>query len=151
EIEELKLIDNKTTYFSDTDLSEELDTLIKMFKNDGTVIVENILNSIRDLNLNQVQELLTLEVALRIIHADNRLDESEMKFLSLLRSKLKVADELIRKRFGNISILKSEETKLADTIKAREKFEKLNKIGNKELELLKHIDFSIPEKPNNNS
>jgi uncharacterized tellurite resistance protein B-like protein len=151
EIEELKLIDTKTTYFSDTDLTGELDNLIKMFKTDGTVIVENILNSIRDLNLNQVQELLTLEVALRIIHADNRLDESEKKFLILLRSKLKVADELIRKRFGNITILKSEETNIVDTFNAQEEFKKLSKIGNEGFESLKLIEFSIPDNTDDNS
>jgi len=79
EIEELKLIDKKTTYFSDTDLSEELNDLIEAFKNDGTAIVENILNNIRSMDLNQVQELLVLEVALRIVHADKRYDESEKK------------------------------------------------------------------------
>lgn len=142
EIEELKLIDKKTTYFSDTDLSEELDGLIRAFKNDGTTIVENIINGINELGLNQVQELMVLEVVLRIIHADERYDESEKKFIRLLRSKLRVADELIRQRFGEIEILRTEQTNIVEFKDPEERFKKLSGINEAELESLKAIDFS---------
>lgn len=142
EIEELKLIDTKTTYFNDTDLSQELNDLITLFKSNGTKIVENILNGIRDLKLNQVQELLVLEVALRIIHADDRFDESEQKFIKLLRSKLKVADELIRQRFGNISILNTTQINFHKISNTKEYFKKLEKLRGEELESLKNVDFS---------
>ena len=142
EIEELKLIDKKTTYFGDTDLSEELNDLIKTFKNDGTIMVENILNGISDLGLNQVQELLVLEVSLRIIHADERYDESEKKFIRLLRSKLRVADELILQRFGEISILRTEQTDIIEVSDPEERFKKLSGMEEAELELLTEIDFS---------
>lgn len=142
EIEELKLIDKKTTYFSDTDLSEELNDLIEAFKNDGTAMVENIINKIKDFDLNQVQELLVLEVALRIIHADERYDESEKKFIRLLRSKLRVADELIRQRFGEIAILRTEQTEIIEVKDPGERFKKLGRMEEAELESLTEVDFS---------
>ena len=52
-----------------------------------------------------VQELLIVEVALRIINADNKVDENEIKFLNFLRSKLDVANETLIDRFGSIPSL----------------------------------------------
>jgi|GEM_PF-4145930 uncharacterized tellurite resistance protein B-like protein len=145
EIDQLKQIDKKTSYFSDTDLSEELGDLINLFKNDGTVIVENILNGIRDLSLNQVQELLVLEVALRIIYADQRFDESEKKFIRLLRSKLKVSNELIRKRFGNIGVLNTEKSDFKNIKATEDQFKKINSIAENQLETLSSINFPISD------
>ena len=51
--------------------------------------------------------MLILEVTLRIINADNIIDENEVRFLNLIRSKLDVADKIISERFGKISYLKN--------------------------------------------
>ena len=40
-----------------------------------------------------------------MINADNKVEENEIKFLNLLRSKLDVENEIIRDRFGNIPYL----------------------------------------------
>ena len=63
----------------------------------------------RKTKLNPIQELLVLEVALRIINADNKHDENEVKFINFLRSKLKLHDETINDRFGKLDILYTNE------------------------------------------
>ena len=105
EIEELKLMDKNTSYFADIDLSDELKQLVDDFKNKGAKIIEELFELLRNTKLNPIQELLVLEVALRIINADNVIDENEVKFINFLRSKLEVHDEIIFDRFGELDIL----------------------------------------------
>lgn len=73
EVEEIKKMNKNTTYFGDIDLSEELDILLRNLAKHGKKVVNDLF-----------QELLLLEVALRIIHADEKNDENEIKFLKLL-------------------------------------------------------------------
>jgi len=105
EINEMKEIDKNTTYFKDVDLSDELDFLVTQVKTEGKKIVKSLLNTLRVTKLSMVQELLILEVALRMINADNKVEENEIKFLNLLRCKLDVENEIIRDRFGHIPYL----------------------------------------------
>jgi len=109
EIEELKIMDKNTSYFAEIDLSDELKQLVNDFKNKGTKVIEELFELLRETKLNPIQELLVLEVALRIINADNKHDENEVKFINFLRSKLKLHDETINDRFGDLDILYTNE------------------------------------------
>ena len=40
---------------------------------------------------------------MRIIYADHRIDENELHFLRIVKSKLNVPDEIFYKRFGEVS------------------------------------------------
>lgn len=103
EIEEIRMMDKNSNYFSDIDLSEELEFLIDDFKNNGVGIIEHLFNEIGRSDFNPIQELLILEVAIRIIYADKRVDENEIRFFKFLRSKLKISNNIISARFGDIS------------------------------------------------
>lgn len=105
EVEEIKKMNKNTTYFGDVDLSEELDLLLKDLAKHGKKVVNDLFQELRDTKLNPVQELLLLEVAFRIIHANVKIDENEIKFLRLLRGKLEVFDEIIIDRFGKSNLL----------------------------------------------
>jgi stalled ribosome rescue protein Dom34 len=105
EINEMKNIDKNTSYFNEIDLSKELDHLIKKINTDGKKVISELFETLRKVNLNIVQELLILEVAMRIISADDRHEKNEIKFLKLLRSKLDINTEIILDRFGNIPYL----------------------------------------------
>ncbi len=109
EIEELHLIDKKTSYFSAVDMSKELEHLLNDFKTKGAKVIEELFITLRETTLNTIQELLILEIALRIINADGKHDENEIKFVNLLRSKLELHDETINDRFGKLSILHTSE------------------------------------------
>lgn len=140
EVEEMKLIDKNTSYFKDVDLTQELDGLISQVKIEGKKIVKSLLDSLRGSDLSIVQELLLLEVALRMIYADEKVEESEVKFLNLLRSKLEVANEIIRDRFGAIPFLaKMNYQNIELTEKAQ--FEYVSNINLPEIKTLEIIDL----------
>lgn len=105
EIEEMKFIDKKTAYFEDVDLSKELDELVQNVKTKGKQIVDDLFNDLVKVELDIVQELLLLEVTLRLIYSDEKIEENEIRFLKYLRSKLKVYDEIIMDRFGTVDLL----------------------------------------------
>lgn len=105
EIDEMKEIDKNTTFFSDIDLSKELEELIIEFKQKGALLVSELFEELNRTELNPVQELIILEVALRLINADGKQDENEKRFAQHLRAHLKVHDEEIFERFGRLEIL----------------------------------------------
>ena len=107
EIQEMRKIDSSTTYFSDIDLSDELDELINELHNKNIKIVKNLFDSLRENTLTISQELLILEVTMRIINADDVIDDNEVRFLNLIRSKLDLGNQIIHQRFGKISYLKN--------------------------------------------
>ena len=134
EIKELHLIDKKTSYFAAIDLSQELEHLIDDFKNKGIQVIEELFHYLRETKLNTIQELLVLEVALRIVNADDKHDENEIKFVNLLRSKLELHDETINDRFGKLSILRTNEYSKNITI---------GKIGIEHIETMKIPELSV--------
>ena len=103
EIAEIKLMGKKANYFSNINLSNELDLLIADFKSKGVGIIEGLFDEVAQANLNPIQELLLLEVTIRVIYADKIVDENEKKFFRFLRSKLKISNNIISDRFGDIS------------------------------------------------
>jgi len=109
EISEVKLMDKKASFFDALDLSNELSQLIVEFKNKGTKVIEDLFQTLKNNKLNTIQELLILEVALRIINADEKQDENEINFIHFLRSKLELHDETIIDRFGELDILRTNE------------------------------------------
>lgn len=109
EIEELRLMDKNTSFFEAVDLSDELKELVSELKGKGNKVIEELFSSLKKASLNPIQELLVLEVALRIINADEKHDENEVKFIHLLRSKLALHDETINDRFGDVKILYTNE------------------------------------------
>ena len=105
EIRELKHINRTTTYFKDIDLSKRLDRFLNNFKYNADQTINNILDHTKDEFLNPVEEMLVLEVALRLIYADTKIDEKEIKFIESVRSCLGLDDEMITQRFGVIDFL----------------------------------------------
>jgi len=140
EIEELKLIDTNTTYFKDTDLSEELSVMISAIRKSGQQVINDLFIELMEAHLTTVQELLILEVALRIINADEKIEENEKWFFRILRSKLRVHNEIIIDRFGQIGILfdKDFKTNIIDRDKL---LEASSRFELPELVNLEKIDF----------
>jgi hypothetical protein len=105
EIDEMKVINTNTSFFNGVDLSGELSELIKELGLKGVKLIEELFSTLRENKLNPIQELLILEVAIRIINSDNKHDDNELRFIHLLRGKLDLHDETIRDRFGDVSLL----------------------------------------------
>lgn len=105
EVNEIKLMNKSSAYFNGIDLTDELEELLSDLKERGKHIVDELFDTLAKLDIGVVQELLILDVSFRLVHADEKVDENEIKFLRFLRSKLKVHDEVIRDRFGVVEYL----------------------------------------------
>lgn len=106
EVDEMRAMDRNTSYFDAIDLSDELSDLLEELHSKGVKLIEELFDVLRAHDLNPIQELLVLEVALRIVSSDERHDENELRFVHLLRSKLKLHDSLIHDRFGEQELLR---------------------------------------------
>ena len=105
EIEELGHIVKNTTYFIGIDPVGFSKEMIDAVKNNSTDFVGNYFQKLRRTPLSPAQELLILEIIIRIIQADKRIDENEVAFLKQVRSRLNVYDEIIYQRFGEMPCL----------------------------------------------
>jgi hypothetical protein len=141
EVEEIRLMEKSASYFKDIDLSEELEKLLVEIKTHDKLIVDQLFKSLKELDLSIVQEMVILEVAFRLINADKRVDENEVKFVQYLRSKLKIHDQLIKDRFGLIDYFESSSyrTDITDEILRRNT---ILHFEIPEFEILNSIDFN---------
>lgn len=114
EIRELKYIDRSTTYFKDIDLSHQLTKFVADVKENKKVTIGTLINKLNTTSKTTVEELLLLEVALRIIYADTKINEDEIEFLQSIRSTLSLRNEIIKDRFGSIEILLNNRDKLKE-------------------------------------
>lgn len=105
EIVELHKMIDQALYFKGLEIDNFLDDLIQSVKSDGRAFLGDYFKRLKETELSPIQELLVLEVVLRIIQADERIDDNEIAFLKLVRANLKVYDEIIQQRFGNVPYL----------------------------------------------
>lgn len=121
EIKELHLINEKSPYFSQTNLTSSLNNSIAIAMDSYFTFENSVFNELNKYRLSVPQELTILEISMALIAADNEIDKSEVKFINLLRRNLSIDDLTISERFGKINYLdlnnttKDEFTKLSDT------------------------------------
>ncbi len=141
EVNEIKLMNKSSAYFNGIDLTDELEELLSDLKARGKHIVDELFDTLKKLDASIVQELLILEVSFRLVHADEKVDENEKKFLRFLRSKLKVQDEVIRDRFGVVEYLFDKDYS-QDIIKSEMHDDLFASIAIPEFKDLVTVDFS---------
>lgn len=113
EIKELHSIDESTVYFEDIDLSKQLEDFLADIKENETERinelvekrVDELIERIKDATLSPVEELLIMEIILRLMYADTVIHENEVKLLNSVRLVLSLSDEIITERFGMIDFL----------------------------------------------
>jgi len=99
EIEEIKAIVANEIYFIGYDYEEPLKSNIQNIKTNGKTALNQYLKEIETNNLSENQEILLVEVLLRIIEADNDVQTSEIKFLQMAKAKLKLDDQTLIVKF----------------------------------------------------
>ena len=98
-------IEKNSPYFNAVNLAENLEDILKNSLDDIRVFIDSTMNLIKNSNLTIVQELTALEISLRIIAADKKIEQEEKDFINELRNQLKVDDDIINERFGEIEYL----------------------------------------------
>ena len=99
EVEEIKTIVANEIYFMGYGFEEPLKVNIASVKANSIGAINQYLHEIGTNNLNEHQEILLIEVLLRIIEADNNVQQSELKFLQMVKSKLKIDEETLIVKF----------------------------------------------------
>lgn len=101
EITEIKNIVANEIYFIGYDFEEPLKTNIENIKTNGKNAINQYLQEIISNDLNEHQEILLIEVILIMIQADEKVEESEIKFLQMVKSKLKTDEQTLIVKFPN--------------------------------------------------
>ena len=99
EINEIKNIVANEIYFMGYEFEEPLQKNIEAIKINGKNAVNQFLQEITTNDLNEHQELLLVEVILKIVQADAKVEENELRFLHLAKSKLKTDEQTLIIKF----------------------------------------------------
>ena len=99
EIKEVKNIVTNEIYFMGYDFEEQLKNTIENIKVNGKNAINQYLQEIATNGLNEHQEILLIEVLLRIILADEKVEESEIKFLQMVKARLKIDEQTLIVKF----------------------------------------------------
>lgn len=96
EIDMVKDIAIQTPILKDMDVEKVLNTYVSAINQNGALFLRRYLNEISEEELTQEEELHIINLAIRMIEADNRIEYSEVKFFKKIRSRLSsVSDEQI--------------------------------------------------------
>ncbi|MEP2026136.1 MAG: TerB family tellurite resistance protein [Reichenbachiella sp.] len=89
--------------FGDIDIDTELDFLIEVINTMGMGFLKDYFKVLKNAQLKQEQELKLIEMAIKTLYADGRVDYNEVKFFRIFRSLLSVTDKQIFDLNPNLS------------------------------------------------
>jgi uncharacterized tellurite resistance protein B-like protein len=95
EIVLIKTMHQEKKIFGEIDINEELDRLLLEINNEGDSFLKSYFKDLNFAELSEKDELKLIEVAIDTIKADDKIEYSEVKFFKVIRSKLKIKNELI--------------------------------------------------------
>lgn len=105
EIRELKLASTSTKYFSGVDFDVEMSLVREQLEKDKIGTLRTHFRQLSEQSISPAAALQLLELVLRIIYADQRVHENEVRFCQLLQQVLHVPEQVIQKRFGSVPFL----------------------------------------------
>lgn len=95
EIGMVKNIATQVPIFEEIDVESVLNSYVFAINKNGALFLRRYLNELSGEKLTQAEELQIINLAIKMIEADNRIEYSEVKFFKKIRSKLSVSDEQI--------------------------------------------------------
>lgn len=99
EITEIKDMAKNEIYFMGFDFEQPFEEMLEYIKENGKIAINEYLTELDNHDLNSNQELLLIEVLIRTIESDKKVEDNEIKFLQLVKSKLKLTEEAIIAKF----------------------------------------------------
>ena len=91
----IKTMDQEKKIFGEIDINQELENLLLEINRDGHKFLKSYFNELTSTELSEQDELKLIEVAIKTINADDKVEYSEVKFFKVIRSKLKIDNEPI--------------------------------------------------------
>jgi uncharacterized tellurite resistance protein B-like protein len=99
EISEIMRMADNEIYFMGFDYANTLTEDLTYIKEKGKGAINEYLSELSKADLSENQEILLIEVLLRVIESDNNIEPNEIKFLQLAKSKLKISRETLISKF----------------------------------------------------
>lgn len=93
EVLELRKIAENEMYFAGFDYVEELNTFINAVKTNGKESINSFLSEISRSEIKERQKFILLEVLIRVMESDDKIELNEMKFIQLVKTRLYLSDE----------------------------------------------------------
>mgnify|MGYP001350374040 FL=1 len=104
-------IEKESPYFFSENLKSLLENYLEECINDIDLFNNKLFDEIKNNQLSIIEQLTLLEISLRIIAADEIEEDAEKSFVIRLRNSIKLSDNMIKQRFGDISYLEVSEFK----------------------------------------
>ena len=101
EIKEIKKMADNEIYFMGYEYELPLKDNLNHIKANGKNAINQYLSELSNTTLSDKQELLLIEILIRTIEADERTHQNEIKFLQMVKSKLKITEEILITKFPN--------------------------------------------------
>ncbi|WP_439554346.1 hypothetical protein [Flavobacterium macrobrachii] len=95
EIVLIKTMHQNKKIFGDIDINLELDNLLLEINRDGHQFLKSFFSELTSSSLSEQNELKLIEVAIETIKADEKIEYSEVKFFKVIRSNLKIKNDVI--------------------------------------------------------
>lgn len=99
EIIEIKNMANNEIFFMGFEVEDHFEPLLQHVKKNGKNAINQYLNELNQLNLSEKQEIILIEVLIRTIESDKKIETNEIKFIQLVKSKLNISEETIITQF----------------------------------------------------
>lgn len=102
EVELIHEMCTESSLFKDLDFEAEMNALVADINAQGKTFIQGYFEELGKANLNNEEELLIVDFAIKTIYADDVVEYSEIKFFKVIRHNLKISDDAILERFPDI-------------------------------------------------
>jgi uncharacterized tellurite resistance protein B-like protein len=102
EVDTIKLICGQLSSFIDNNLNEEMNKYVSEINTDSKKFIISYFKTLENSDLSENEEFTLIDIAIKVIKADNIIQYSEIKFFKNIRHRLKVSDEKIIEHFSDV-------------------------------------------------
>lgn len=104
EVSVIKKLCAESPLFQNFDFNAEINALLDKLNNDGKSFISYYFNLLNESKLSDSEELEILKFAIQTIHADEKVEYSEIKFFKAITKCLEVSDEVIIENFPEMEM-----------------------------------------------
>ena len=102
ELDSIQILSEKSKIFGDLELSTELNQLSNELRESTRASFKRFFTELQSANLELSAQMQVVEVVIRVVYADGRIDENEIMYMNKIISILGILPELLEQRFGSI-------------------------------------------------
>ncbi len=101
EVSLVKQLSLNDSSFEGLDVENILNSYVERINNQGSIFLKDYLNEVDNATLSDDEQVKLIELAIKMIEADNQILYSEVKFFKKIRNRLDISDESILTKLPN--------------------------------------------------